>query len=370
MPTRADMVEGVVISIGLLIMIVGAIAVPVGSALQFILIGIGAVIVFFEAVILELVFEFFVMSYTYLRVECHPSGEVLHAFLVGRIETKPISKTINASKFRVKWPVDHEKFGEFFEFVIMHEGVFWNRARKMRGWSFFKGWAVPHNDVHKVIVNETEYSSSDLWEDKNIPSFQLVYAHGGDYELVPPAMTSVFYAAKDVFDKHPDLFNDPVKRANFNTILRSLKHYAALIHQRDEAKRQSLDYREKALALERAEETRGSQTRGLLRLQTDASLRALELLLAWWEVYKNITAMVKAMSPNKWTAWLNKWTAMAIVAVVGIAAIALLATQPSIQIALGTWSANPIVAVMVSIVAICIVAVIFLMTRNKGGVKK
>lgn len=362
MPSKAEFIDGAVVSIGMLLMIFAAKFLPEG-AIQTIVIALGFIVVLADAVIIELLFELVTMHYPYLRVELQPSGTILHAYLErGYPKTVDITNVLKASTFKAHWDMNHTYYGRFKEFVIHHEFDLWGkRIIPKKGWAVFMGYAIPHPQVAKVVCHEYSYAS-DRYKDLPIPAFQLAYAHGGDVQLLPPALTTTLVAMKEVFSKHPEAIQQGV---SLDRALSLMRHYDAMTFAYAEANREAQYWRSETLRLDKGEESKDSQTKGLLKLQTDVTKRAWEFMFGLHDVHGSIANIIKHHK-RSWGLLLNKYTAIVLISAMALVGGVYLAINPDVRMAAGQFFSSLQNQAMIVILATCIVAVLyFLRGRRK-----
>lgn len=364
MPSKAELIDGIVVGTGLLIMVLAGKLVPEGL-LQSVLIGLGFVIVLGDTVAIEIIFEFITMHYAYLRVDLEPSGKSLHAFIEPKFpKTTQISKDVFSTKIRSHWIMKHPYYGRFIEFAIHHELDWEKRVKLTPGYAVFQGYAIPHPQVGRVICHEYSYSS-DRFKHLSIPAFQLAYAYGGDVKLFPPISTATLLAIKEAIQNHPEIVKSGNPGISLDKALSLMRHYDAMRFAVMEKRRETSFYRSEKLRLEQGEESKDSQTKALLAVTTDATKRAWEIVLDWFEITGAIDRIVKRLrAPG--IRLLNKYTAMVLIAAVSAVTIGFLAANPAIRTNFGNWMSKLQNQVVLVILAVCGAAFLYFIRKRKS----
>lgn len=364
MPTKADFIDSGVVGFGLILMIAAGKLVPEGT-LQSILTILGFLIVIGDTVVVEFIFEWMTMHYPYLRIELQPSGKILHGYLEVPPVTMRITKTLNATLLVFHWMLNHRYYGKFKEITIHHELEFWGkRVVPGPGYAVFQGYAIKHPQVARIVCHEYPYTS-DRWKNLSRPAFMLAYAHGGDVNLVPLPLTTTFSAITDVLQKHPELITgNPNVRISMEKLLSFGRHYEGMTFAYVEKNREAQYYRSQLLRLQGGEESRDSQSKGLLEIPRDTTKRGLELVHGWYTECGSFDRIVKKYGrPTRWKISKNMVT-LGIAAIVA-ATIGFLAMSPQIRTGLGLYFSNVQNQVVLVILAICGIIGFYLVKRKK-----
>lgn len=362
MPFKSDFIDMGIVGAGLTLMILGSRLVREGT-LQSALLVIGFLIVIGDTVLVEFTLELITRYYPYVRIELEPSGRVIHGFLEKAPETFQSTPTLNATRLVFHWLQKHPYYGRFKEIVIHHELDFSKRVIFGPGYAVFQGYAIRHAQVARLVCHEYPYTS-DRWKDLSRPAFALAYAHGGDVNLIPLPMTTTFRAITDILKKHPEIIAGNPK-ISLEKLLSFGRHYEAMTFAYTEKNRESQFYRSELLRLTGGEESRDSQTKGLLSLQTDVTKRAWEFILSMHEVFGSIDSIVKHMK-KPFQFLLNKWTAIFGLGVVAAVTTTFLVMNPDIRLALGIWLSQGMNRLVVIIIAGCTLGVTYLLYRRQS----
>lgn len=277
------------------------------------------------------------VPHPYLKVIVRPDNKELHVFVDKDMSfDRPLGNGIHEAHFKTVYPIKYKDYGKIKEVIMLHRGKLSDHIYFRPGTAVWKGIFVKHPAVETVEVAQASTATTTIDHGEPIPIFHLLM--GSKDKVANPAIVAA----------NPGKFEEAVR------VLQA--RVQELEMENAKLRRDAVEEKQRALALEEVVVQQRAETSGLLEAKTGIKEHAYETFLGLLNAFGRFDKAVEALGGRKWRFTLTKWAALVIV---GIAVIAYFWANPGAAQAAYIWLSNPVNFFLVIIGLVIVFAIIY-----------
>jgi len=281
--------------------------------------------------------QFAAAPHPYLKVIVRPDNKELHVFVDKDLSfDRHLGNGIHEAHFKTVYPIKYKDYGKIREIIVLHRGKLSDHVYFRPGTAVWKGIFVKHPAVETIEVVQASTAATTIDHGEPIPVFHLLM--GSKDKAADPA----------VFAANPGKLEETVR------ILQA--RVQELEMENAKLRRDAVEEKQRALALEEVVVQQRAETSGLLEAKTGIKEHAYETFLGLLNAFGRFDKAVEALGGGRWRFTLTKWAALTIV---GIAVIAYFWANPGAAQAAYVWLSNPVNFFLVIIGLVIVFAIIY-----------
>jgi hypothetical protein len=273
----------------------------------------------------------------YLKVIVRPDNKELHVFVDKDMSfDRHLGNGVHEAHFKTVYPVKYKDYGKIREIIVLHRGKLSDHVYFRPGTAVWKGIFVKHPAVETIEVAQASTATTTIDHGEPIPIFHLLM--GSKDKVVNPTIVAA----------NPGKLEETVR------ILQA--RVQELEMENAKLRRDAVEEKQRALALEEVVVQQRAETSGLLEAKTGIKEHAYETFLGLLNAFGRFDKAVEALGGRRWRFALTKWAALAIV---GIAVIAYFWANPGAAQAAYIWLSNPVNFFLIIIGLVIVFAIIY-----------
>ena len=281
----------------------------------------------------------------YLKTIVRPDNKELHIFVDKDMSfDRPLGNGIHEAHFKTVAPVKYKDYGKIKEVIVLHKGKLSDHVYFRPGKAVWRGIFIEHPAVETIEVIQAQTATTSIDHGEPIPIFQLLM--GSKDRLLTPTAVSA----------------NPSKLDAITSALRSRINELGM--ENAKLRRDTVEDKQRSLALEEVVVQQRAETSGLLEAKTGIKEHAYETFLGLLNAFGRFDKAVEALGGRRWRFTFTKWVALAII---GIAFIAYLWANPQAAASIQLWLANPWNFTLVVIVLVIVLAIVLYSGKKKRG---
>lgn len=278
-------------------------------------------------------------QFPYLEIIVRPTNKRLHVF-IDKDETldRKIGENTYVLQLKTATPVRYEDYGKVKNIIIHHTGRLTEKLYFRPGWCTWRGLRTRHPQTEILEVMQVPNASTSIDHGEAYPVFYLLHGSKDAGQRTPVLVASRNPADLDMHQKMAELETELAK-----------------------ARRDAVEWQQRALAAEEIIGQQRAETAGLLEAKTGIKEHALELMLGFRQATASFDRAIETLRGRRPFTF-TKWVALTIIC---IASIVFLWANPQIVQEMSLWFREPLNTLLVLVVVIVVVAGLFYKGKRK-----